>query len=135
MATRAKEFSYNVGVDHTGAMTAEGGAAMSPQTAWTPEHLVLAGLCQCTLKSLAFSAGRLGATVSGGASARGVVTRRDDDGRYALISAEVLLDVTIDPPPDDLDRLLAAAERGCFVGASLRASPDYRWTVNGSRVS
>jgi hypothetical protein len=30
--------------------------------------------------------------------------------------------------------LVAKAERDCFVGASLRIEPVYRWTVDGKRV-
>lgn len=134
MATRAKQFDYQVSVAASGVMTADRKSPMTPGDDWTPEHLLLAGLCKCTLKSLGFSAGRIGATVSGGATATGVVTRREEDGRFALVAADVRLNVAIDPPPDDLPRLLDIAERGCFVGASLRATPTYHWTVNGARA-
>jgi uncharacterized OsmC-like protein len=134
MATRAKTFDYSVSVGTSGPMTAEGGSPLAPGDAWTPEHLVLAGLCRCSLKSLEHSAARDGLTVSGEASASGVVTRRDEDGRFALVQIDVRLVVVIDPPPADLARLLQFAEKGCFVGSSLRASPAYHWTVNGSAV-
>lgn len=134
MATHAKRFEYSVSVEHRGSMTAEGTAPMSPEAAWTPEHLVLAALCQCSLKSLDFSARRAGTTVTGTASAAGLVTRRDEDGLFALVEVDVDLDVRIDPAPEDLKKLLYFAEKGCFVGASLRAKPNYRWTVNGTPI-
>lgn len=134
MATRAKTFDYSVTVGTSGPMTADGGSPLAPDDAWTPEHLVLAGLCQCSLKSLAFSASRDGLTVSGEATASGVVTRRDEDGRFALVQIDVRLVVSVDPPSADLAKLLHFAEKGCFVGASLRAAPVYHWTVNGSAV-
>ena len=34
--------------------------------------------------------------------------------------------------PAELAALLAKAERDCFVGASLKPSPRYRWRVNGT---
>lgn len=134
MATRAKTFDYTVNVNLAGPMSADG-SALAPDAAWTPEHLVLAGLAQCSLKSLEYSAARDGLTVSGGASASGVVTRRDEDGRFALVAIDVRLDITVDPPPADLAKLLHFAEKGCFVGASLKAAPTYHWTVNGSVVA
>jgi hypothetical protein len=33
------------------------------------------------------------------------------------------------PPHDDLEALLAKAERDCFAGASLTAEPTYIWNV------
>ena len=134
MTTRARTFDYTVAVDLSGSMTADGVAPIAPDAAWTPEHLVLAGLCQCSLKSLEYAASRGGSTASGTASASGVVTRREDDGRFALVTVDVHLVVTVDPPPADLAKLLQFAEKGCFVGASLKATPSYHWTVNGSAV-
>jgi hypothetical protein len=32
---------------------------------------------------------------------------------------------------DELRTLLQSAEWGCFVGASLRPAPRYKWRVNG----
>ena len=37
------------------------------------------------------------------------------------------------PPGDELAALLAKAERDCFVGASLKPSPSYRWTRERQR--
>mgnify|MGYP003422975848 CR=1 FL=1 len=135
MSARAKRFDYAVHVEMSGEMTIDGGSLIEPGEEWTPEHLVLAGLAKCTMLSLTFSAKRIGATVAGSAHATGMVTRREEDGRFALIETAVQLNVAIDPPPDDLAQLLHYAERGCFVGASLRATPTYRWVVNGNRIT
>jgi organic hydroperoxide reductase OsmC/OhrA len=103
---------------------------------WAPEHLVLAGLARCTLKSLDFHAKRAGMSVRGTASAEGVVAKRDEDGLYALVEISCSLDVGLEPPPDRerLRELLGLAERDCFVGASLTARTRYEWRVNGELV-
>ena len=41
-------------------MTADGSSPLDLDEAWTPEHLVLAGLARCTLQSLRFHATPLG---------------------------------------------------------------------------
>jgi hypothetical protein len=60
-----------------------------------------------------------------------MVTKRESDERYAMVEAEVALDVRQRPSPgeDELAELLAKAERDCFVGASLTVKPAYRWTA------
>ena len=50
MAGKAKEFRYAIGLDRTGRVTADGHAPLDLDAAWTPEHLVLAGLVRCTLQ-------------------------------------------------------------------------------------
>jgi hypothetical protein len=74
--------------------------------------------------------------VEGTASADGVVTKRDEDGRYAFVEVSCRLDVELDPLPeaDGVDELLALAERDCFIGASLTAPPRYEWHVKGRGV-
>jgi organic hydroperoxide reductase OsmC/OhrA len=103
---------------------------------WTPEHLVLAGLGRCTLKSLAYHADRAGVRPRGTAAAQGVVEKRPGDGRYAFVEVECGLDVELEPAPERerLQELLELAERDCFVGASLTATPSYEWRVNGELV-
>lgn len=133
--TKAKRFEYTIGLDESGTITAEGGDPITPAESWTPEHLLLAALARCTMASLQFSAGRAGATVGGGATASGAVTRREEDGRFALVEANVAMNVTLDPEPEDLAKTLHFAEKGCFVGASLVAKPVYSWTVNGREVT
>ena len=63
-----------------------------------------------------------------------MVTRREGDGRFALVTVEVALEVELDPVPgpEALHDLVAKAERDWWT--SLTASPNYAWTVNGSRV-
>jgi hypothetical protein len=74
--------------------------------------------------------------VEGTASADGVVTKRDEDGRYAFVEVSCRLDVELEPLPDPegVEELLALAERDCFIGASLTAPPHYQWRVNGKAV-
>ncbi len=129
----AKRFEYVASLAPDGSILAEGGAPLAPEDVWLPEHLVLVAVARCTLTSLRHYA--RDATVSGSAEAAGVVTRRDD-GLFALVEVEVLFDVEIDPAPsrDELPRLLARAERGCFVGNSLTAYPRYVWRVNGEHA-
>ena len=136
MAGKAKEFRYAVGLDRTGRVTADGQSLLDLDAAWTPEHLVLAGLVRCTLQSLRFHADPLGIDFVANASASGKVTRRPEDGRYAFVEIDVDLGLELDPAPpgDELAALLAKAERDCFVGASLKPSPRYRWNVNGKEV-
>jgi hypothetical protein len=74
--------------------------------------------------------------VSGSASAKGVVTKREEDGRYAFVDIDCALDVQLDPAPD-ADRILELvelAERDCFIGASLTVQPHYVWLVNSEAV-
>jgi organic hydroperoxide reductase OsmC/OhrA len=95
---------------------------------WTPEHLVLAGLARCTLQSLSFHAAQAGVELAGGASASALVTKREEDGRYAFVEIGVEVAVETEPVPaaEELGALIQKAERDCFVGASLRPSPHYR---------
>ena len=132
----AKRFEYAASLDAEGRLLAGGESPLVPGEPWTPEHLVLAGLMRCTLKSLNFHADREGVSVRGSAAAEGVVAKREDDGRFAFAEIECGLDVELDPLPqgDDLGELLDLAERDCFVGASLRPSPRYEWRVNGEVV-
>jgi uncharacterized OsmC-like protein len=134
MAVRAKEFRYTIALDRTGRMTADGSSALDLDEAWTPEHLVLAGLARCTLQSLRFHATPLGIDFVANASASAMVTRRPTDGRYAFVEIDVDLQLELEPAPprEKLAALLAKAERDCFVGASLEPSPRYRWRVNGT---
>jgi uncharacterized OsmC-like protein len=132
----AKTFEYAASLDGEGRLFADGGDPLEPGEAWSPEHLVLAGLMRCTLKSLGFHTDRAGISVRGGASAAGVVSKREEDGRYAFVEVECGLDVELEPPVDGsaLAELLDLAERDCFVGASLTAKPRYEWRVNGEVV-
>ncbi len=127
------EFSASVGRD--GALCAEERESLDPGEVWTPEHLVLAALCRCTLSSLRHHAEKAGVEASGTAAANGVVARRDSDGRHAFVEVLCGLDVTLEPEPDDLPALLALAERDCFISASLAVPTEYEWRVNGETVT
>ena len=136
MAAGAKEFRYAVGLDRTGRVTADGQSPLALDPAWTPEHLVLAGLIRCTLQTLRFHAAPTQIDFVASGSAFATVKRRSDDGHYAFVEIGVELAVELDPVPpgDELAALLAKAERDCFVGASLKPSPSYHWTVNGAAL-
>jgi uncharacterized OsmC-like protein len=132
MPAGAKELRYAVDLVEGGAVRTEDGTPLGEGPEWTPEHLVLAGLIRCSLESLRFHARRGGIEVAGATgSARAMVTKRESDDRYAIVEAEVALDVRLRPSPgeDELAALLAKAERDCFVGASLTVKPAYRWTA------
>lgn len=126
--SRPRTFEFAASVAGDGRIEALGESSAPPES-WMPEHLLLAGLIRCMLTSLRYHAGRAGIEVTGSGSASGTVTRRDEDGRFAFVDIECRLDVGLTPPPDDLDTLLAKAERDCFVGASLTAKPRYVWAV------
>jgi len=128
---RAKEFHYAVALERSGRLDADGDAPLDLVEAWTPEHLVLAGLVRCTLTSLRHHAHKAGIEIDAAGSASGMVTRREDDGRYAFVAVAVRLDVELQPAAHSaqLTELFAKAERDCFIGASLTVAPSYEWTV------
>jgi len=132
--TQAKSFDYAVALDATwDARSDRGGGVIAgaEEASWTPEHLVLAGLGRCTLTSLRYHCVRAGVTLTSSSTVRGTVTRRETDGRFAFVDIAFDGDVAFDPKPDEpvIADLLAKAERDCFVGASLTATPTYSWKV------
>ena len=133
---KAREFRYAIALDRAGRVTADGQAELDLDPAWTPEHLVLAGLTRCTVQSLRFHADRAGVDFVVSAHAAALVTRSAPDERYAFTEIDVDLELEVEPlpPPGELQKLLALAERDCFVGASLRPHPRYRWRVNGAEL-
>jgi uncharacterized OsmC-like protein len=137
VAVRAKELRYAVDLTTAGELTDENGLALDAPAEWSPEHLLLAALMRCSLKSLRYHAERRGVDVrSASGNSRTLVTKRETDERYALVETDVELVVELapEPEPDALAELLALAERDCFVGSSLTAKPSYRWVVNGLTV-
>ena len=137
VAVRAKELRYAVDLTTAGELTDENGVALDAPAEWSPEHLLLAALVRCSLKSLRYHAERRGVDVrSASGSSRTLVTKRETDERYALVETDLELVVELAPEPeqDALGELLALAERDCFVGSSLTAKPSYRWVVNGRTV-
>ena len=134
MSASAKSFDYEVSLDETwDGWSDRGGGVLAgaDEASWTPEHLLLAGLARCSLTSLRYHCTRAGVGLSSRASARGTVTRREDDGRFAFVEITVEADVAFEPKPDDatVSDLLMKGERDCFVGASLTARPTYDWRV------
>lgn len=133
MSVPRPPLEYAVTMDRDTRLAIPDGTVLDAGEDWTPEHLLLAAVARCAVASLAFHAARTGATATASVRADAHVARRYADGRHAMTAPELVLDATIDPAPGagDLERLLARAERDCFVGASLAAGPRYRWTVNG----
>ena len=86
---------------------------------------------RCTLTSLRYHCVRAAITLTSSSTVRGTVTRRESDGRFAFVEIAFEANVSFDPKPDDETTadLLAKAERDCFVGASLVATPSYSWNV------
>jgi organic hydroperoxide reductase OsmC/OhrA len=139
VAVKAKELRYAVELSPSGELREENGVVLDTPAEWSPEHLLLAALIRCSLKSLRYHAPGSGVEVrSASGSARTLVTRRETDGRYAIVEATVELAVQLDPDsvpgPLELSELLELAERDCFIGSSLTSEPEYRWTVNGRTI-
>jgi organic hydroperoxide reductase OsmC/OhrA len=130
VAVRPKVLEFEAAIDAGGNLSAEDCPKIELPPEWTAEHLLLAALLRCSLRSLSYHATRAGVETSGGGSARGTITKREGDERYAFVEIDVDLDVRIEPA-DDASTLIAKAERDCFIGASLSFAPIYRWTVNG----
>ena len=127
---RPKELRY--AVDLRDALRTEDGTPLAVDPAWSPEHLLLAALLRCSLKSLDYHARRVGNGVDDArGSASALITKRESDGRYATTEIDVELAVRFhtEPGEDELAALLQKAERDCFIGASLTAKPRYSWSA------
>lgn len=138
MAVKARVHEFDVTVDRDRvARSALGGSPLPREAEWWAEHYVLAGLVRCTLASMDYAARRAGANCVGSGSAHGVVTKREEDGRYALVEIDASFDVQLAPAPapEDLPEIIGRAEAGCFVGNSLSVEPSYHWTVNGEEIA
>lgn len=132
MPGKPKEFRYAVDLGEGGMLRTEDGTPLGAEPAWSPEHLLLAALVRCSLKSLGYHAKRARIEVSAAhGSARALFAKRETDERYAAVECEVELTVRLVPKPgdDELAELLEKAERDCFIGASLTVKPTYRWTA------
>jgi uncharacterized OsmC-like protein len=127
---------YAVDLSASGELTEEHGVALPVPAEWSPEHLLLAALVRCSLKSLRYHAELRGVDVrAASGSGRTLVTRREADDRFALVETAVELAIAVEPEPGDLAELLSIAEHDCFVGSSLTAKPSYRWVVNGRTIN
>ena len=138
MATvRPKTLAYEAHVTRDARVEAEGCDPLELGPHWQAEHLVLAGLVRCSITSLRYHVRRIGGTVEAWGSARGSVTRRASDERYAFVEIECEIEAELTPALEEaeLRELLAGAERDCFIGASLTTPLRYRWTVNGALVT
>jgi uncharacterized OsmC-like protein len=137
VAVKAKELRYAVDLTASGELTDENGVALDVPAEWSPEHLLLAALVRCSLKSLRYHAERKSVEVrAASGNVRTLVTKREQDSRYALVETgvELVVQLNREPDPDGLAELLGLAERDCFVGSSLTAKPSYRWVVNGRTI-
>jgi organic hydroperoxide reductase OsmC/OhrA len=134
---KAKKLRYAIELTTAGELREESGVVLETPAEWSPEHLLLAALVRCTLKSLRYHARGSGVEVrSESGSAWTLVTKRKTDVRYALVDTRVELTVELEPElgPVELSDLLDFAERDCFIGSSLESEPSYRWTVNGRLI-
>ena len=127
---KAKEFRY--AIDLRDELRTEDGTPLHADAAWSPEHLLLAALVRCSLKSLEYHAARVHIHVEHAeGSARSLIQRRESDGRFAVTETDVELRVRFSQLPGEDERalLFEKAERDCFIGASLTAKPSYTWSV------
>ncbi len=132
MAHTSKEFRYAVDLTEGDVVRTEDGTPLGGGPEWTPEHLLLAGLLRCSVKSLRHHAKRARVTVeSATGSASSLFSRRESDGRFAVTELTVELTLELEPQPGEAElvELLAKAERDCFIGASLTLKPTYVWHV------
>ena len=135
MAVKPKEFRYAVDLSEGDVVRTEDGTPLGEGPEWTPEHLLLAGLLRCSLQSLRHHAKRASIEVQHAkGSAAALFARRESDGRFAAIEVDVELAVRLAPQPAEapLAKLLAKAERDCFISASLTVKPTYAWTINSA---
>jgi uncharacterized OsmC-like protein len=137
MSVRPKLLEFEASIAADGRLSAEDCPPLGLPTEWTAEHLLLAALLRCSLTSLRYHAKRVGADASGKGTARGNVTKRETDDRYAFveIDASLVVELVPDRPDEEIAELLAKAERDCFIGASLTVTPTYTWQVNDRAVS
>jgi organic hydroperoxide reductase OsmC/OhrA len=130
-ALKVKELRFAIDLGEGGSLRVEDGTLLDADPAWSPEHLLLAALVRCSLKSLAYHARRAGLEVAHATgSARALITKRESDGRYAMVECDVEFQIRLspEPGPEQLAELHTKAERDCFVGASLAVTPTYHWS-------
>jgi organic hydroperoxide reductase OsmC/OhrA len=130
VAHTAKILEYAVELDNAGRMTIPGGGQFVPPEGWSADHLLLAALVRCSIDSFAYHARRAGHEVAASGEAQGTITKTGDDGRYRFIGIDVRIHAQLTPRTNDVDDLIAKAERDCFVGASLTLKPEYAWHVS-----
>ncbi len=124
-----KTFHYAVELDRGGRLSVAGGASIEQLEGWSPDHLLLAALTRCSIESLGYHARRAGHELQASGFAEGTVTRRHGDGRYAFVEINCRIDAQLTPRTNEVDDLLAKAERDCFVSASLTIEPTFEWRI------
>ena len=130
MGHTAKILEYAVDVDNAGRMTIPGGGQFVPPEGWSADHLLLAALVRCSIDSFAHHARKAGHEVAASGEAQGKITKSGEDGRYRFVEIDVRIDAQLTPRTNEVDDLIAKAERDCFVGASLTLRPEYQWHVS-----
>jgi nucleotide-binding universal stress UspA family protein len=113
-------------VDEKGVLFADGDHGLTVDTAWTPEHLVLAAVARRAVRSLHARAAFGRHEVRGG---RPIAPSMD--------AVRVSLDVEVVPPLPTaaaLAALLKAAERDTNWAIPLARPVAFTWRVNGERV-
>jgi organic hydroperoxide reductase OsmC/OhrA len=126
----AKILEYAVDVDNAGRMTIPGGGQFVPPEGWSADHLLLAALVRCSIDAFAYHARRAGHEVAASGEAQGTVTKSGEDGRYRFVEIDVSINAQLTPRTNEVDDLIAKAERDCFIGASLTLKPEYVWHVS-----
>jgi organic hydroperoxide reductase OsmC/OhrA len=127
---RAKILEYAVELDGAGRMTIPGGGQIVPPAGWSADHLLLAALVRCSIDSLAYHARRAGHEVAASGEAEGTITKSGEDGRYRFVAMAVRINAQLTPRTNEVDDLIAKAERDCFVSASLTLKPEYEWHLS-----
>jgi organic hydroperoxide reductase OsmC/OhrA len=130
VAHTAKVLEYAVGLDIAGRMTIPGGGQFVPPEGWSADHLLLAALVRCSIDSFAHHARKAGHELTASGEAQGKITKSGEDGRYRFVEIDVRIDAQLTPRTNEVDDLIAKAERDCFVGASLTLKPEYTWHVS-----
>jgi uncharacterized OsmC-like protein len=96
-----------------------GGTGMGPQ----PTELLLGAIASCFTLALAHSAGKRDVELRG---LRVDATGTYDGPRFSTLRIDVHTDA---PTGEDLERLIAAASRVCYVTNTLRGAPPIQITT------
>lgn len=111
---------FAIGVDEP---PSSGGTGSAPQ----PTDLLLASVASCFVLALVYAAGKRGLELR---DVRVEAIGTYDGPRFSSMSIEAVVD---GPEPAELDRLVEAAERVCYVTNTLRQATEI--TVSARPVS
>lgn len=92
-----------------------GGTGTGPQ----PTEYLLAAVASCFTLALAYSAGKRGVEIADDLAVEAVGSY--DGPRFSAVRIEVAVSA---PTGDELSRLIAAAQRVCYVTRTLAESPE-----------